>query len=46
MNKEKLRYVVKPADQYPQYVSSNLLKKIEAAIALYMQKNYREINYH
>ena len=43
MNKEKLRYVVKPADQY---VSSNLLKKIEAAIALYMQKNYREINYH
>ena len=38
MNKEKLRYVVKPADQYPQYVSSNLLKKIEALNAAQEKK--------
>lgn len=46
MSNEKLRYVVKPADQYPEYVNCSLLKRIEAAIALYMKKSYKEINYH
>lgn len=45
MNNQKLRYVVKPVDQYPQYVNGNLLERIEAAIAQYM-KNHKEINYH
>ncbi|EHM4357304.1 TPA: hypothetical protein ACTYSP_000507 [Citrobacter freundii] len=45
MNNEKLRYVVKPVDQYPQYAKSDLLKRIEAAIAFFMKSN-KEINYH
>lgn len=36
----KLRYVVKPAIQYPQLADSHLLDRIETAIAIYMKKNW------
>lgn len=45
LSNDKMRYVVKPSTQYPQYAQDSLLKRIEAAIAQYM-KNYREKNYH
>lgn len=45
LSNDKMRYVVKPSTQYPQYAQDCLLKRIEAAIAQYM-KNYREKNYH
>ncbi|WP_072208291.1 hypothetical protein [Pantoea ananatis] len=36
----KLRYVVKPMQQYPQLADSHLLDRIETAIAIYMKKNW------
>lgn len=41
----KLRYVVKPAEQYPQLADSHLLDRIETAIAIYM-KTIRNNNLH
>jgi hypothetical protein len=37
----KLRYVVKPDDQYPQLANSQVLDMIETAIAMYMNKNWK-----
>lgn len=45
MSKDKLRYIVKPANQYPQYASKELLSKIEDAISHYMN-GYKGVNYH
>lgn len=36
----KLRYVVKPDVQYPEFAESHLLDMIETAIAIYMKKNW------
>lgn len=36
----KLRYIVKPDDQYPQLAKSQVLDMIETAIAIYMKKNW------
>lgn len=36
----KLRYVVKPSQQYPSLTDSYLLDRIETLIAIYMKKNW------
>ncbi len=38
---QKLRYVVKPDDQYPQLAKSQVLDMIETVIAMYMDKNWK-----
>ncbi|EJS8701725.1 hypothetical protein NFA99_004926 [Escherichia coli] len=36
----KMRYVVKPADQYPSLAEHRLMDKIETAIAMYMKNKW------
>ncbi|EFE96622.1 hypothetical protein CEQ31_016630 [Serratia odorifera] len=36
----KLRYVVKPSDQYPNLVDNRLMDKIETAISMYMKAHW------
>lgn len=36
----KLRYVVKPSDQYPNLADSRLMDKIETAISMYMKAHW------
>lgn len=36
----KLRYIVKPDVQYPEFAEPHLLDMIETAIAIYMKKNW------
>lgn len=45
MNNDKMRYVVKPTNQYPQFAISSVIDKVEAAIESYM-KNGEQFNYH
>ncbi|EOF8760356.1 hypothetical protein ACS78V_20885 [Yersinia enterocolitica] len=45
MSNEKIRYIVKPSDQYPMLVDNRLIDRIETAIAMYM-KNQWSSNLH
>ncbi|HHH0485786.1 TPA: hypothetical protein ACPZO0_002157 [Yersinia enterocolitica] len=46
MTNDKMRYVVKPVNQYPQFVDSRVIDKIETAISIYMKKKINNYNYH
>ncbi|HFO2534989.1 TPA: hypothetical protein ACHJX8_004567 [Yersinia enterocolitica] len=40
MSNEKIRYIVKPSDQYPSLVDNRLIDRIETAIAMYMKSQW------